>query len=122
MNIRFIPKITNQGIAAIIVFGLVLTPCLANAQPAGNLNHALIGAAARWDLQTVKNLLNRGADVNRKDSNGGTPLMYAALEGQVLMAELLLDKGANADSRDPDAETALMKASLRGHVEVTTFS
>jgi ankyrin repeat protein len=41
------------------------------------LNEDLIEAASRGDLEKVKELLDRGADVNARDNNGKTPLDLA---------------------------------------------
>lgn len=40
-------------------------------------------------------LLNRGVDINTRDENGATALMWAALRGNWTLIEFLLQKGAN---------------------------
>ena len=40
-------------------------------------------------------LLNRGVDINTRDENGATALMWAALRGNWTLMEFLLNKGAN---------------------------
>ncbi|KAH7061025.1 ankyrin repeat domain-containing protein [Paraphoma chrysanthemicola] len=56
--------------------------------------------------------------VNRKDSNGQTPLYLATQHGHKGMAELLLDKGANVNAWGGEYGNALQAASLRGHEQV----
>jgi ankyrin repeat protein len=56
---------------------------------------ALSFAADRGQVEIVKLLLDRGADVNAKDSfYGVTPLVWAASNGHVEVARILLARGA----------------------------
>jgi len=56
---------------------------------------ALSFAADRGQVEIVKLLLDRGADVNAKDSfYGVTPLVWAANNGHVEVARILLARGA----------------------------
>jgi len=55
---------------------------------------ALHRAADKGDLDKVKHLLERGADVNSRDKDGWTPLHWAAFEGKTKMVKFLLSKGA----------------------------
>jgi len=52
-------------------------------------------------------LIERGADVNRADSDGKTPLMRAARVGNVALASYLIERGAHVDSVDNQGMTAL---------------
>ncbi len=45
-------------------------------------------------------LLAKGADVNRRDHYGRTPLMYACEKGKQQSVEWLLEKGADASLLD----------------------
>ncbi len=49
----------------------------------------------RGEISIVERLIERGADVNFKESSTMTPLMVASREGHLSIAELLLSKGAN---------------------------
>jgi ankyrin repeat protein len=51
-------------------------------------------AAGKGDLEEVRRLIEAGADVNEKTSNGWTPLMKASLQGHVDVVKLPLEKGA----------------------------
>lgn len=64
-------------------------------------------------LETVKMLLERGADVNQENEWGQTPLMLAAKEGQSSILNALLDKGANINQQSKfGGMTALMWAAI----------
>ena len=52
-------------------------------------------------------LLQAGCDVNAADSNGRTPLMYAAHYRQPTAVRLLLEGGADIKTRDKSGMTAL---------------
>lgn len=53
-------------------------------------------------------LVSRGADVNRADNWGNTPLMNAAMWVSQPCVRLLLDKGAQVNARAEDGATAAM--------------
>jgi len=74
----------------------------------------LIHAAEKGDTETVKMLLNKGADVNAKDKDGETALMYAAQKGHTEIVEILLINGADINAKDKDGNTALILAAAWG--------
>lgn len=58
------------------------------------------------------------SSVNQLDSNGLTPLIWAASYGQLAAVNLLCEQGAQVNYRGPNGETALMLACANGHVHV----
>jgi ankyrin repeat protein len=60
--------------------------------------------------QMMEAALSGRADVDAKDRNGWTALMWAADEGQTDVARQLLEKGADVNSKDKKGRTALMLA------------
>jgi len=52
-------------------------------------------------LETVRFLLDKGADVNKGITNGWTPLLVAVYNGNAKMVKLLLDYGADITGREP---------------------
>jgi ankyrin repeat protein len=71
-------------------------------------NSPLHHAALYSDSEVVKLLLERGADVNQSNREGGTPLMFAASDADKV--RLLLDKGAKIDARSKMGRTAFLVA------------
>jgi uncharacterized protein len=55
----------------------------------------LITAAADGDLNVLNALLSAGAQVNARDEDGSTPVMFAARHGHDLVVLLLLLQGAD---------------------------
>jgi ankyrin repeat protein len=89
--------------------------------PMVTLKVPLLGyAAMTTSADTVRLLLDRGADPNLTTSRGATPLMMAAASTQTdaANARLLLSRGAHADSRDHSGRSALDWALLQGETEV----
>ena len=76
-------------------------------------------AAAKGDLADVKRHLQKGADVNIKDDNDWTPLLYSAFYGKKDVVVFLIKQGAdvNAASRIT-GWTPLHVAADKGHLEV----
>jgi len=63
-------------------------------------------------------LLGTEYDVDVKDSNGLTALMWASSYGQVPTVQLLLKRGAQVDFEGWEGETPLLLAAAGGHHEV----
>ncbi|XP_026331683.1 ankyrin repeat domain-containing protein 50-like, partial [Hyposmocoma kahamanoa] len=72
-----------------------------------------LGAAAWSGHEAVVNrLLAAGANPDKADAEGRTPLIAAAYMGHADIVRALLDAGANIDHADEDGRTALSVASL----------
>ncbi|MDQ7827230.1 MAG: type II secretion system major pseudopilin GspG [Candidatus Eremiobacteraeota bacterium] len=69
-------------------------------------------AASGYDEEALKLLIDLGADVNIKDSNGCTPLFYTAKGSTIKKAELLIENGANVNARAVDCLAPLHTAAL----------
>jgi ankyrin repeat protein len=74
-------------------------------------------AAMRGDTTQVQQLLDKGVDVNAKDSNGETALMEAAGNGHTEVVKQLLAKGADVNAKSSYGYTALLYAADKGHTE-----
>lgn len=81
-----------------------------------DLNSALNGAVLGSDLERVRFLLSKGADVNSRDGLGQSVLDVAAEQRDMDVLAELLDAGANIEVRDNDGWTPLMHAAARDNV------
>ncbi|WP_457639682.1 ankyrin repeat domain-containing protein [Persephonella sp.] len=60
-------------------------------------------AVEKGDLELVKKLISKGANVNAKDKGGNTPLHWVARNGHLEIVKYLISCGANKnwDVRTP---------------------
>ena len=66
--------------------------------------------------EAVTGLLEHWQNVDLNDTNGRTPLSYAAGNGHEAVVKLLLDKGADAEAREGNyGRTPLLWAAVNGH-------
>lgn len=65
--------------------------------------------------ETIKLLLNAGANPNLKNMGGCTALMFAAVEGYKEIVELLLNRGADPYCKDYQGKTTLMYAAEKAN-------
>jgi hypothetical protein len=76
---------------------------------AGDMDDALLAAARKGDLASVKALCEKGAAIEAKTPYGQTPLYLAAMNGHDEVVRFLIEKGANTDLKD-----SFYKASILG--------
>lgn len=79
----------------------------------------LTEAIRKGDLAAVIDQVRTGADINRPDADGFTPLMIASGLALPQIVECLLAAGANVLALEPNmGATALHKAALSGNADV----
>lgn len=113
---------------------------MANADKSGEQSISTVGekqakpvctlheATAKGDIEQIKSLLSKGADVNAKDDRGMTPLHIAAKgfredgDGESkdypALVQLLIAHGANVNVEDWDGKTSLALAKEKGRTEI----
>jgi hypothetical protein len=64
------------------------------------LNEELLAAARKSNVELVKALLAKGADVDAKSPYGATPLFFACDRANDVIVKILLEKGANPNIQD----------------------
>jgi hypothetical protein len=69
----------------------------------------------------VRELLDKGADVNTRDEFGCTPLRLAATIGNIDIVKFLVERGADADAKDKFGFTPLHCAASNGHLDIVKF-
>ncbi|KAM0264307.1 hypothetical protein ACHAQJ_000797 [Trichoderma viride] len=63
----------------------------------------------------IQLLVEKGADINAKDSFGRTALFIAARKCRYAIARLLIEKGADINAKDDEGRTALWAAAIYKH-------
>lgn len=75
-------------------------------------------AAYKSSLESVKFMLDHGAEVNAADSTGNVPLHMAAWRGSTEVVDYLLTRGANINIRADNGWTPLLNAALGDSLEM----
>ena len=84
-----------------------------------NIPEELIAAAGFIPLRIIfagsDELMDKGADINTRSNQGGTPLSCSAYKGNKQILQLLIDNDVDIN---PDVENPLYVAALKGHILV----
>lgn len=105
--------------------GLLLELLLAGANP--DLADPACGLTVLHDasrdgfVDSVKTLLENGADANKVDSSGNLPLHLAAKEGHLDVVQLLIWRTANPRQRNKQGATAFQLASSTGKAKTARY-
>ena len=108
----FIPLIR---VIFILLVGVAMTGCASTP---------LTTAAYKGQADVVKNLLDKGADVNERSGCGWgwdpnvTALSCAAYGGHIETVKVLVERGADVNARSSDGWTPLMSAAYVGHAGI----
>ena len=109
----------KQIFSLILTVAVVLTANFCIAQKRSKLHEP----AGKGDLATVKEIIDAGAKIDKKDIAGQTPLMYAAEAGGIEMVKYLVEHGAdvNAESGNKGRGTPLIYAAAGNQIEVVMY-
>ena len=84
-------------------------------------NHLLRIAARDGSLAEVTTLIEAGADVDKANTNGATPLYIAAQNGHLTVVTKLITAGADVNkARTTDGCTPLYSAASKGHTAIVS--
>ena len=75
-------------------------------------------AARQGDLNRVKLLVEKGADVNEKDYYRSSALHYAVESGNLELAQYLVEKGADVNAKNNYGTAVLHLAAKSGSLEL----
>lgn len=84
-------------------------------------NTGLHVAVKTDDAASAKKLLSEGADPNKINDDGMTPMMMAARRGRLEVAKVLIDAGASKTLLDKGVRSALMWAAEESNLEVASL-
>ena len=79
---------------------------------------ALMLAINKENLDMIKKLKDKGADIDATNNRQMTPIMYAIYNNKIICAEMLIKLGANVNAQDDEGRTVLMYAGARGYCDI----
>ncbi|WP_431833422.1 ankyrin repeat domain-containing protein [Cytobacillus oceanisediminis] len=83
-----------------------------------DMSESLLQAAERRETETIKRLIEEGADINKKDSDGRTAAMIAAYNNDVETSKVLIKAGADVNIQDNMKNNPFLYAGAEGYVEI----
>lgn len=109
---------------AIVLFGaLVLGACTSGRPEQGpDATARLLAAVAGGDVAGVRDAIADGADLERRDEDGRTPLVAATKADRIEVARALLDAGADPDAKDDLQDSAFLYAGAEGLDEILAMT
>ena len=105
---QFIPVFVITIAGALILAGCGSAPTLHSTMEAGD------------EAEAIK-LIRQGADIDKRNYIGNTPLHEASIEGSMNMARALVNGGANLNARNFDGRTPLMLALVNGYTKTNAL-
>jgi ankyrin repeat protein len=86
----------------------------------GNIadDQALIVAAERNEVATIRRLLGEGTNVRARDAQGRTALLAATAHNHIESAKLLIEAGADVNAQDSRLDSPLLLAGANGHLDI----
>lgn len=85
-------------------------------------DHPICHAATSGQAEFVRKLIEHGADINFKDTDGRSPLALAARQGNLALVQMLISLGANPLSYDRFFHRPAANAASQGHHHVADYS
>ena len=70
------------------------------------------------DIQSIKNYIDYGYDLNIKNLHGDSPLIHAAKYDKIEIVKLLLNAGVGIDEQNNYGDTALIHATYKNNIEI----
>ena len=102
-------KLTQTILTTFIILSTLSLNAWGNSSPP-----PLFAAIEKGDLETIKNLVKSGTDVNEKYKGLMTPMMYAVSSGKVEIAKLLFASGAEINLKNSEVVKMKLTCALPG--------
>jgi hypothetical protein len=121
---NLLPRLSLGLILLVCVFGVLMAvkqninERKAAQGPVSGPTMTLHSAVASGNIDAIQENIRSGANINRQDEMGYTPLHLAALNGDTKIVRLLLENGANPQIKAFDGATPADIAQLRQHSEI----
>jgi uncharacterized protein len=109
---------TPEAVATLLAAGASVDAVSNNPQRNQPLHAAL---ALGKNAETVRLLLNHGAQANAAQAGGFTPIFSAAIANRRDLAEILLAHGADPHPKNDQGKTPADFARERGHVDLAVW-
>lgn len=97
----------SKGDSITQIFTIFLACAFLGCMSLKEINSSLLQSSAVGDTTRIKEMLERGADINTKDRYGRTPLHVSLENKQVETAKFLMNRGANVNAKDALDNTPL---------------
>ena len=96
--------------AALLILPLATSAEEAAKKPAPISQQEVVEAALYGKVETIKKALAQGYEIDSRDPEKRTALMYASFNGQTSIAKMLIEAGADVNAQDTVGTSALMFA------------
>jgi len=119
--LEFVFKSKNIGIKELILDNYFMKADMFGKLDRNTKATMLYFATESGDIQMVKQLVEKGVEINSLSFNGCSALYCAAKVGNIEIINYLLEKGALINFQNSSGETALMAASRFKQVETASL-
>lgn len=105
-------------IAAAVLCACFLAACEIKEDNPPMTKYALIEAAERGDVDELRKLIDRGADLNATDTRGRTAMMAATHANKPESVKILIEAGADVNKQDNRLDNPFLYAGAEGLLEI----
>lgn len=85
-----------------------------------DLKSKFLHASEQGHKDIVDILITQGVDINTKNADGMTALMFAARQGLIELTSMLIRKGTDVNAKDNYGKTALLFAAHNGCTDIVS--
>lgn len=122
-NVNFLIKLFNRFLILFVIIGFIIFPIYYTFHHFLSKNNRMIVAAEFGDIEKVKSMIDKGADVNAPYNNfllgyDNRAIDRAIKNGYLDIVRLLIDKGAKINERNCYHLTALEEAVISNNSKI----